>query len=107
MLVAAGEITSKLTEQMIEEEYPLGTIIRNEKLEEILGEDMILDLKCLLAKDKGSLNLRNRLAHGLLPDACFLPVQYGKQLGIQADVMYLWWLTLKLCFQFEYQQPDC
>ncbi len=97
MLVATGEITSELTDAIIESEYPLGTIIRCNKLEEMLGEDFVLDLSCLLAKSPGSLNLRNRMSHGLLSDKNFLPIQDGQRIEIQADIMYLWSLTLKLC----------
>lgn len=98
ILVGVGEITSQLTNRMIEEEYPLGTILRYEKLSEILDKSLVLDLKCLLVDGDGGPNLRNRVSHGLLPDSDFFSPQVNHAAASQADIMYLWWLTLFLCF---------
>jgi hypothetical protein len=52
---------------------------------EVIGENSVFDLRGLLVERTGS-NLRNAIAHGLLPSgAFFAPL-----------VCYLWWLTLHL-----------
>lgn len=56
------------------------------KLEELLGEDLVFDLQGLLVERFG-VNLRNRMAHGLMGDDEFA----------SPTVLYLWWLMLRIC----------
>lgn len=59
---------------------------RRDKLLEMLGADQVFELEGLLVRRYGA-NLRNSFAHGL-----FWPDQF-----YDASVLYLWWVTLRLC----------
>lgn len=48
----------------------LGDILANEKITQALGEDLLFYIK-LLFNDKRGLNLRNTVAHGILPPSMF------------------------------------
>lgn len=48
----------------------LGDILANEKIAQALGEDLLFYIK-LLFNDKRGLNLRNTVAHGILPPSMF------------------------------------
>jgi hypothetical protein len=87
LLNAHGILTSSIDSDGVQEENSLTTLLGKSELVEILGEDTVWDLRGLLAH-KGTANLRNRVAHGLLPYEHFF----------STDVLYLWWLTLRLCF---------
>lgn len=54
-------------------------------IDDLFGEDMAFQLRALLVDDRGA-NLRNEVAHGLLPDRA-----YGNPPAI-----YLWWLVWHL-----------
>ena len=83
-----GYIVSGLDKNQIQDEYPLSKMLYEHKseLQEILGEDLLFDLQGLLIERFGS-NLRNLVAHGLLDGYEFTSRQ----------MLYLWWLTLRLC----------
>ena len=90
ILEQRGVITSGLDDEGIQDERDLNRTLRlpefAEPLKEVLGEDLLFDLRGLLIERYGS-NLRNDLAHGLLDYyALFTP-----------PCVYLWWLTLRLC----------
>jgi len=55
-------------------------------MKEILGEDITFDLQGLLVEPAGS-NIRNLMAHGLIAHDQFF----------SEPIVYLWWLTLRLC----------
>lgn len=88
LLIRQGCITSSLDKESIQDEFPLNKILRNyqDELANVLGEDIVFDLRGLLVERFGS-NLRNEGAHGLM--------DYEEFLAPQA--IYLWWLALKLC----------
>ncbi|HRF97031.1 MAG TPA: DUF4209 domain-containing protein, partial [Aggregatilineales bacterium] len=65
----------------------LDAILSEAKLEEVLGENVVFDLRCLLIEKLGS-NYRNDFAHGLLSDDGFSSY----------TAIYLWWLVLHLCY---------
>ncbi|MDX1992035.1 MAG: DUF4209 domain-containing protein [bacterium] len=95
-----GVITSGLnTENGVQENYTLDTLLAMPALEEILGEDIVFDLQCLLIRRFGS-NLRNRLSHGLMES-----LEFSSPLMI-----YLWWLVIHLCCRglphFTKEQPN-
>jgi Domain of unknown function (DUF4209) len=86
LLEQNGFIASSLDDQGIQDEHNINALIRRPELVQILGEDIVFDLKGLLVHRFGS-NLRNLMAHGLIDHNAFFSRQ----------VSYLWWLTLRLC----------
>ena len=70
----------------MQEERDLGALLYQPKLEELLGEDLLFDLQGLLV-EKFGVNLRNRMAHGLMGDDEFA----------SPTVLYLWWIVLRIC----------
>lgn len=89
VLSRSGVIVSKLDGYGIQEEKDLGALLREPKLEELLGEDLVFDLQGLLVERFGT-NLRNRIAHGLMGDDEFS----------SASTLYLWWLVLRICMMY-------
>ncbi len=86
VLAQHGVITSGIDSEGIQDEYNLNKILYLPEMIEIFGEDITFDLKGLLVERFGA-NLRNRMAHGLMPYNAFYSV----------EVCYLWWLILRLC----------
>lgn len=84
----AGGIVSTLDHQGIQDVMDLGDIFYTyrEKLESLLGLDIVFDLQGLLVERFGT-NLRNRLAHGTL--------EYSDLTSL--SIVYLWGLTLRVC----------
>lgn len=58
---------SRLDKDLFQDRYLLGSLLANEELEKLLGEDLVFTLKALLNEKAGE-NFRNRLCHGLLND---------------------------------------
>jgi hypothetical protein len=92
-LEAIGAITSGFDSLWRQNEFDLNTALRMPELKQIYDDDLIFDLQGLLIEHHGS-NLRNEMAHGLLDD---------NQLGTDV-AMYLWALTLRLCFMVPRQR---
>ncbi len=92
-----GIITSNVDLNGIENENGLSTLLDNERAEEILGEDLLFDMKAIFTDSVGD-NLRNNCAHGLLNDHS--ASSYGS--------VYAWWMVLRLVvrelYQTEYNQ---
>lgn len=90
-----GAITSGLSRQKIQNHYDLNVMLNNDLLEKklmsVLSENLVFELKGLLVQHFGA-NLRNEIAHGTLGVNEFNSGFYGLQL------IYLWWLALRLCF---------
>lgn len=80
----ADQVTSTLNADGTQREKLFSELLKNEKVGRILGEDWIFDLQALLV-EPGS-NLRNRVAHGMVPDQEFYTT----------DSVYLWYLVLDL-----------
>lgn len=78
----------------IENENGLSTLLKHERAKNILGEDLLFELKSVFTESIGG-NLRNSVAHGLLDD---------QSSSANASV-YAWWMILRLVvksiFQFE------
>jgi len=92
LLEENGTIPSSLDDDGIQDEYNLNKTLRDpyaSKLAEILGEDIVFDLRGLLIERFGS-NLRNDIAHGLIPYSYL----YAH------PPVYLWWLALRICTLF-------
>jgi hypothetical protein len=85
LLVQAGLIVTTVDAIGIEETWPLGRILNEARLVEILGEGLVYELRSLLLGQPG-LNIRNLVAHGLMND---------RMLNNQ-NALYLWWLILRL-----------
>ncbi len=68
-----------------ETENGLSTLLNNEKITEVLDENILFELKALLTEKKG-INLRNNVAHGL----CEVNILNS------THAIYFWWLCLKL-----------
>ena len=86
VLTQHGVITSGIDTEGIQDEYSLNKTLNSSEMIEIFGEDITFDLKGLLVERFGA-NLRNRMAHGLMP--------YNEFYSL--EVCYLWWLILRLC----------
>jgi hypothetical protein len=86
VLSRSGVMVSKIDSFGIQEEKDLGALLREPKLEELLGEDLVFDLQGLLVERFGT-NLRNKMAHGLMKHDEFS----------SASTLYLWWLVLRIC----------
>jgi hypothetical protein len=89
ILYQRGFITSGLDDQGIQDEHNINTFFRQRESElvQIFGEDLTFDLQGLLVQKGFGSNLRNQMAHGLISYNGFF----------QPPVIYLWWLTLRLC----------
>jgi len=80
-----GIITSSLDQNGIQKELSLNDLFEKPEAIEILGENLLFDLKGLLSESLGS-NLRNLISHGLLDHNLFYSY----------TSVYLWWLTIRL-----------
>ena len=87
VLQQRGVITSTLDTDGIQQERDLNQLLWLPEVEAIFGADMMFDLRGILIERFGH-NLRNQLAHGLLPEGGFY----------REASAYLWWLILRLCW---------
>ena len=86
-LKAAGAQTTTLSQDGIETENALGTLMEMPEVENILGPNLTFEIKALFCSPFGP-NLRNEVAHGLLSlDNCR-----------SFDSVYAWWLGMRLVF---------
>ncbi len=90
MLQQKKIITSKLTNDLIQEKYTITSLFpRCEKeLIIIIGEDMYFELRWLQI-DKMDSNIRNLHCHGLVDNEEYFSDSY----------IYFWWLILRLCMR--------
>lgn len=82
-----GAITTTLRDGVQAEQSLIQLLDRQDVLE-CFGEDLIFNLRGMLIEDFGH-NIRNDLAHGLVPEAAFY----------DTSSIYLWWLILHICWQ--------
>ena len=87
ILKSANVVTTHLDKNGIETENGLGTLMRLEETETILGENLTYEIEALFCDPVGP-NLRNYIAHGLLDD----------QHSNSYESVYAWWLGFKLVF---------
>ncbi len=97
LLAKSGVDTARLDDELVSKERSFSWILHHPNIEEALGEDLSFDLRSLLLSDEGGMNLRNSVTHGLFGDASFFPTADGKHSQYLAQILHLWWLTLKLC----------
>ena len=83
-----GVVTSTLESDGTQKEWDLNILLWKPEVEQILGLDILFDLRGILTEKFGH-NLRNDLAHGLLPEGGYY----------RETCVYLWWLVLFLCYQ--------
>lgn len=81
-----GDIIYKINEDGIEELITFNGILDLPKLNEVMNEDFIFNLKCIFTSKYG-INIRNDIAHGILDDSEFK----------SSYAVYAWWFILKLC----------
>jgi hypothetical protein len=79
-----GLITTTLRNG-IQKERDINELLPSDDVKEIFGEDLVFDLRGILIERFGH-NLRNKSAHGLMPEAEFY----------DASSVYLWWLMLHM-----------
>lgn len=82
-----GAVTSTLETDGTQKERDINQLVWMPELERIFGSDLAFDLRGILVERFGH-NLRNELAHGLMPEAAFY----------QEASVYLWWLVIRLCW---------
>jgi hypothetical protein len=80
-----GVVTSKLEENLVQDERSLGTLLGFPETLQILGESHTFEIRGLLCSRFG-FNLRNNIAHGMLASSGF----YSQ------GCLNLWWLVLRL-----------
>ena len=85
VLAQRGLITSGLDSEGIQDVHLLGNMLYRPEMKVVFGENLTFDLQGLLVERFGA-NLRNKVAHGLMPHEAFF----------SPDAIYLWWLTLHL-----------
>jgi hypothetical protein len=79
-------VTSTLETDGTQKERDLNQLLWMPELEQIFGPDIAFDLRGILIERFGG-NMRNELAHGLMPESAFYV----------STAPYLWWLVLHLC----------
>lgn len=85
LLRIAGEATAPLDGKGIQNEMMLNSLLDNQKLKEIITEDVAFTLRALLI-EKNGYNYRHDLAHGLITyDGYFT-----------SPSVYIWWLIFRL-----------
>ena len=70
-----------------QQERDINQLLWLPELETIFGVDILFDLRGILIERFGH-NLRNEVAHGLIPEGVFY----------REASEYLWWLILRLCW---------
>nr|WP_308985919.1 DUF4209 domain-containing protein [Coraliomargarita sp. SDUM461004] len=83
-----GIVTSKIEQDGKQKEYDLNYLLWMPEVDEMLGEDILFDLRGILIERFGH-NMRNESAHGLMREVSFY----------QPASVYLWWLVLHLCWR--------
>ncbi|TQO19922.1 uncharacterized protein DUF4209 [Rhodoglobus vestalii] len=86
-LANAGEKTSAIDSDGLENEVGLSSLMKNEFIVEILGPDIAFEIRALLCGPIGP-NVRNDVAHGLVDDS----------ISRSTTSVYLWWFAIKLAF---------
>lgn len=80
-------VTTSMAPDRTQKDLTLNELFKLPKLEEIFGPETVFDLRGLLVEDFGH-NIRNKSAHGLMPEAAFY----------QPACVLVWWMALHLCW---------
>lgn len=84
----AGAVTINTDRDGIQMEMGLSTLVRLPQMEAVFGKDLTFEIKALFCDQDGP-NLRNDVAHGLIPDGG----------GSDIDSVYAWWFMFRLVFR--------
>lgn len=95
VLMLNGVQVTSLDNRGIQRERDLNYLLYQDSTKEVFTAGVVFDLQALLVDPLGA-NLRNRLAHGLLPDLAF-----GS-----AEAAYLWWVVIFLVEAFRVVEQD-
>lgn len=94
IVAANGGTTSTIAPDGTQKDVLLSTLLQAPELRDVLGEDLVFDLRGLLEGSGGG-NLRNRHAHGLMTDAEVC----------STDALYLWFSVLRVLVLVERGTP--
>jgi hypothetical protein len=86
LLQRRGVRVSTYDQQGLQKELNLNNLLWFPELTEMLGEDLVFALQCLLIEKFGA-DLRNKMAHGLMNSGEFFT----------GHVTFFWWLCLRMC----------
>jgi tetratricopeptide (TPR) repeat protein len=86
-LKGAGAVTINTDKEGIQMELGLSTLVRIPEMESVFGKDLTFEIKAVFADQDGA-NLRNDVAHGLIPD----------EGGNSVDSVYAWWFVFRITF---------
>ncbi len=86
LLEKSGMATSYFVDSEVEEEKTLGGYLALDALKKLMGDSLVLTLQFIFT-EKGGINLRNNLSHGL----------YDPQNFYSPYAIYAWWIILKMC----------
>ncbi|QIO07513.1 DUF4209 domain-containing protein [Acinetobacter shaoyimingii] len=84
-LLKVGAHTRHIDSEGIENENGLSTLVTLPEANEVFGEDLLFEIKCIFTESLG-FNLRNQVAHGLLDD------EHSSSIA----TVYGWWMVLRL-----------
>lgn len=87
LLQRRGVRVSTYDQYGLQKELNLNNLLRFSELTEMLGEDLVFALQCLLIEKFGA-DLRNKMAHGLMSFGDFFT----------GHATFLWYLCLRMCF---------
>lgn len=87
LLQQRGVRVSTYDQYGLQKELNINNLLRVPELTEMLGEDLVFALQCLLIEKFGP-DIRNKMAHGLMSPGEFFT----------GHVRFLWWLCLRMCF---------
>lgn len=82
-----GVVTSTRDSDGIQMEKDINQLLWEPEMEKIFGVDILFDLRGNLIEKCGC-NMRNELAHGLMPEGSFY----------RLESIYIWWLVIRLCW---------
>lgn len=80
-----GAVTINTDKDGIQMELGLSTLVRMPQMEAAFGKDLTFEVKAIFCDQDGA-NLRNDVAHGLIPDDG----------GYSVDSVYAWWFVFRM-----------
>lgn len=83
----ADAVTVNTDKDGIQMELGLSTLVRMPEMEKVFGKDLTFEINALFCDQDGA-NLRNDVAHGLIPDDG----------GYSVDSVYAWWFVFRMVF---------
>jgi hypothetical protein len=86
-LKAAGAVTINTDKEGVQMELGLSTLVRMPQMDTVFGKDLTFEIKAVFCDQDGP-NLRNDVAHGLIPDDA----------AYSTDSVYAWWFLFRVVF---------